>query len=47
MAERVHLGGDGRDDGGMAVAEHVDRDAAEQIEVGLAVGIGDHGAVPA
>ena len=32
---------------GMAVAQDVDRDAAEQVQVGLAVDVGDHGAVAA
>ena len=47
VAQRVQLRGDGLDDRRVAVAEHVDRDAAEQVQVGLAVGVGDHGAVAA
>ena len=39
--------GDRLDDGGMAVAENVDGDAAEQVDVGLAVDVGDHGTVAA
>src|SRR3954468_20166578 len=47
VAQGVHLGGDGIDDGGMAVAQNIDRDAAEEVDVRLAVLVGDHGAVPA
>src|SRR5208283_5739900 len=35
------------DDRWVAMAEDVDRDAAEQVQVGLAVDVGDHGAVTA
>ena len=47
VAQRRHLVRDGLDDRGVAMAEDVDRDAAEQVHVGLAVHVGDHGAVTA
>src|SRR5699024_5221656 len=47
VPERVELAGDRVDDGRMAVAEDVDRDPAEQVEVGSAVDVGDHRAVTA
>ncbi len=39
VAERRHLVTHGSDDGGMCVAERVDRDAGEQIEVLVTIGI--------
>ncbi len=45
VAQRVELPRDGLDHGGVAMAQDVDRDAAQQIEIGLAVDVGDHGAV--
>ena len=46
VPQGVQLGGHRLDDGGMPVAEDVDRDAGEQVEIGLAVGVGDHRASP-
>src|SRR6478735_4152083 len=39
VAEGAELGGDGLDEGGVGVAEGVDGDAAEQVDVLLAVGV--------
>ena len=47
VPEGVELAGDGLDDGRVAVPEDVDRDAAEQIDVRLAVDVGHHRAVTA
>ncbi len=47
MAEGGDLIGDRLDDGRVGVAQRVDRDAAEQVQVLLAVGVGDHDAVSA
>ena len=41
MDERAALAGDGRFNDGMAVAEGIDADAAEQIEVAIAVLVDD------
>ena len=47
VAERAELGGDGLDEGGVGVAEGVDGDAAEQVDVLLAVGVPHVRALPA
>ena len=47
VTERVQLPRDSLDDRRVAVPEHVHRDAAEQVEVALAVDVGDDGALSA
>ncbi len=47
VAQGGHLLRDGLDDRGVAMAEDVDRNAAEQVHVGLAVHVGDHDALTA
>ena len=47
MAEGGDLRGDRLDDGRVRVAEGVDGDAADEVEVRLAVGVPDRGALAA
>lgn len=47
VAEGGDLVGDGADDGGVGVAEGVDGDAADEVEVLAAVGVPDPGALAA
>src|SRR5580693_1006570 len=47
VSQRRHLSRDGLDDRGVTMAKDVDGDAAEQVQIGLSVHIGDHGTVAA
>ena len=47
MTERVQLPRDSLDDRRVTVPEHIHRDPAEQVEIPLAVDVGDDGALSA